>query len=334
MSSLDNPHDRFFKQAWSHREVLQDFLQHYLPSEIARQLDPDFIYPVQRTFVDEALQEHQSDLLCRVRWRDGLGFVYILFEHKSYPDEEVAFQLLRYMVRIWEFLKASLKPYEAIVPVVIYHGKRSWPASLRFHDIVSGLNPAVSAYIPDFRYHLVDLSAYSDEELKGGVLLQVSLRILKHIFDEDLLQHLPEIFSLLRALAQQETGLDFLETVIRYVMGAGPRIQPEDLEHVVIETIPEGGDIVKTAADILMERGHEIGWKEGHQEGLHEGLERGLEQGLKDGIALGLELRFGDAGLRLLPEINRIDDIGLLQAIRERLRTAETIDDVRNIYLE
>ncbi|NOX62336.1 MAG: Rpn family recombination-promoting nuclease/putative transposase [Chloroflexi bacterium] len=328
MNALDNPHDRFFKQAWSQREVLVDFLQHYLPPDISAQLDPDFVFPVQRSFIDETLREHQSDLLCRVRWNDGLGFVYILFEHKSYPDDEVAFQLLRYMVRIWEFLKASLKPYEAIVPVVIYHGKRPWSASPRFHDILFGLTPAVSAYIPDFRYHLVDLSAYSDEELKGGVLLQVSLRIPKHIFDDDLVEHLPGIFGLLRELARQETGLAFLETVIRYIMGAGEKLEPETLEHVVIETIPEGGDIVKTAADILMERGREQGIKQG----IILGMEEGLQKGLKDGIALGLELRFGDAGLRLLPEINRINDVGLLQAIRERLRTAETIEDVRRIY--
>ena len=30
------------------------------------------------------------------------GYVYILFEHKSYQEHSIAFHILRYMVKIWE----------------------------------------------------------------------------------------------------------------------------------------------------------------------------------------------------------------------------------------
>jgi len=56
----------------------------------------------------------------------------VLFEHKSGPEGLTAFQLLRYMVRIWEdFVKGhpGAKLLPAIVPVVVHHGEGGWTAA-------------------------------------------------------------------------------------------------------------------------------------------------------------------------------------------------------------
>ncbi|HEX5083364.1 MAG TPA: Rpn family recombination-promoting nuclease/putative transposase [Blastocatellia bacterium] len=103
MSDLINPHDRFFKDLLSRQETAVDFLSNYLPSEIVAALDLTAPEMVKDSFIDEELRQHFSDLLYRVNLkRGGDALVYILFEHKSSPDEWVAFQLLRYEVRIWE----------------------------------------------------------------------------------------------------------------------------------------------------------------------------------------------------------------------------------------
>jgi len=57
-----------------------------------------------------------------------------------------------------------------------------------------------------------------------------------------------------------------------------------------------------------------------------------LQQGLLSGIALGLELKFGTEGLRLLREIGQIKDIERLEAIQEGLKTVNTLSELRQIY--
>jgi len=72
------------------------------------------------------------------------------------------------------------------------------------------------------------------------------------------------------------------------------------------------------------------------EQGLEKGLERGREQGLVEGlhkaIELGLELKFGAAGLELLPEIHQITQVALLEALQEALKTAPTPAAISQIY--
>ncbi len=62
------------------------------------------------------------------------------------------------------------------------------------------------------------------------------------------------------------------------------------------------------------------------------GLEKGLRQGLLMGIEMGLEIRFGQEGRRLLPEIRKVEDVLILQAISQGLKSVKTPDELRRIY--
>jgi hypothetical protein len=66
--------------------------------------------------------------------------------------------------------------------------------------------------------------------------------------------------------------------------------------------------------------------------GEQRGEQRGERKGLFDGITLGLELKWGGKGLRLLPEIGPIEDVYLLRAIHEGLKRVSTPEELRQIY--
>jgi hypothetical protein len=58
----------------------------------------------------------------------------------------------------------------------------------------------------------------------------------------------------------------------------------------------------------------------------------GIRQGLLEGIELGLELKFGEEGLKLLPEISQLTDLDLLRAVVKSIKTAKTPDDIRRAW--
>ncbi len=50
------------------------------------------------------------------------------------------------------------------------------------------------------------------------------------------------------------------------------------------------------------------------------------------GISLGLRLKFGDSGQDLLPEIEVIEDVNILDAILDAIETTPTVNELRQIY--
>ncbi len=140
-------------------------------------LEPGSLTITKDSFIDEALAEHYSDLLYRVQLKAGKeAYVYLLFEHKSAPAPRVALDLLRYLVRIWDFLgkRGAKTQLPAILPLVIYHGKARWRIARSFSRLIDA--PEVfKPYIPDFTYLLTDLSHLSDEKIKGEVILRMGL---------------------------------------------------------------------------------------------------------------------------------------------------------------
>jgi hypothetical protein len=80
-----------------------------------------------------------------------------------------------------------------------------------------------------------------------------------------------------------------------------------------------------------LQEGHEKGRQEGIQEGRQEGIQEGERLGLQRGIAVALELKFGAAGLELLPELLAVQDVATLRAVQDGLRTANSLAEVRSL---
>ena len=191
-----NPHDKFFKEALTQPDAARTFLRDYLPADVAALLDLSRLQLVKDSFVDEALREHFSDLLYEVGLRDrGSVYVCVLFEHKSYVDPLVALQVLRYMVRVWDYSLRQRARLWPIIPIVVYHGTDRWSVAPDFQSLFD-LPAALKPYVPDYQYWLYDLSAYSDEEITDVAVLGVGLLLLKHIFQPDLRARLPEVLAL------------------------------------------------------------------------------------------------------------------------------------------
>lgn len=121
ITGLNNPHDKLFRETWSNLENARSFLQHYLSDDVLKLMDLESLEISKDSFVEKDLADYYSDMLYKVTLSGSPGYVYVLFEHKSYYDKYVHLQLLEYMVKIWRlFLKQQRKKKKKeSLPIVI-----------------------------------------------------------------------------------------------------------------------------------------------------------------------------------------------------------------------
>lgn len=219
---LPDPHDRFFRETFSRREVAEGFLRGYLPQHIVDGIRWDTLAIAKDSFIEKALRNHFSDLLYTARHKNREIKIYLLVEHKSHPDTWVPLQLLRYQVRIWELHRKQhpKKPLPPILPLVLYHGQPRWQGPDDFKALFGETDAALSAYIPNVRHEFCDLALPEPAAIKGAVLSRLCLLALKHIFDPEPKQALAEILPLVRDILERDTALEMLEVVLRYYVQA------------------------------------------------------------------------------------------------------------------
>jgi predicted transposase/invertase (TIGR01784 family) len=257
MTWTPSPHDKLIKEFLSNRETAASLFDNYLPTDIRETLRLETLEICKDSFVEPDLREFFSDLLYRVRFGDRSGYLYMLLEHKSHPEKHTALQVLGYIRGIWALhLEQATWPLPVIVPMVLYHGPRPWPYSTDLLSLIDGPDKRFYPYIPDFSFVLVDLFRFSDKDIKGAVLCRVSLLLLKHVFTPGYEDKIPDISSLLNTLLEKQTSLQYIETVIRYILTTAENMSAENLKQIVEEKLSaEQGALTMTIADRIRKEG-------------------------------------------------------------------------------
>ncbi len=191
MSSPQQPHDLFFRQAFSRTTVAADYVLHCLPAPLSRLIRTETLVRQEETYVDESLRKHICDVVYRCQYGEQgrEADLVLLFEHKSYPDQGVWAQVLRYMINQIEAQHRDRKEGEfmrPIIPVVIYHGREKWrPPTMR--DLYGDIPEELLRFMPFFDFIFDPVSEKTDEELLSitSLLLRATLTSLKAARMED-----------------------------------------------------------------------------------------------------------------------------------------------------
>jgi predicted transposase YdaD len=313
---VNNPHDKVFRENYLDPDNARSLIINALPERVVKLMDLSTLEICKDSFIEADLSDYYSDMLYRVKFRDGsAGSVYVLFEHKSYYDKYVHLQLLEYMVKIWRLhIKHNNEDSVSlpiVIPLLICHGRRQWPKdTVRFTSLLTGPVGELSGYIPDFGFELYDLFHFSDDEIKGTIMNRVVMLLFKHVFDPDFQHKLPDILSLLKTLMKKETGMQYLETVLRYLTSvvSEDELSLEQIKDMVEQVISkEAGEYIMTLAEKLR----------------NEGEIRGEIRGLKEGIEIGITLKFpGDIDMMMVM-VNKIEDLDTLNKVKEAIKTTK-----------
>jgi predicted transposase/invertase (TIGR01784 family) len=312
---IPDPHDSFFREAFSRAEVAEAALREYLPPAIANGIDWASLAISKDSFIEKALRKHFSDLVYSARYGGRDVKIYLLLEHKSSPDHWVALQLLRYKTRLWELHRKQRpgKPLPPVIPLVLYHGRQHWRVPEDFHALFGELDAALAAYTPRFRYELCDLRLPEPGRIRGKVLGRLVLLALKHAFDPDPKRALENIVPLAGEILDRDTSLEMLEVVLRYYVQASGKLDESDIRELIAETA-RGEDYMQTFIDRYIEQGRQ------------QGLQQGLRTGQRALLLRLMARKFGALSEQHQQRIRQADADALLRW-SEQMLFASTPDE-------
>jgi predicted transposase/invertase (TIGR01784 family) len=157
------PHDWFFKQVFSNSKNVQDFLSIFLP-DLSQKIQLNSLEIVPSEKFSNNQKKHFLDLLYKCKLKDKEAYIRLIFEHKSYVDKKLPFQLMQYNAVIWEEALKEKDYYPPIINIAFYHGQTKWNFPTTIPDIE---DEELDKYIQKLNYILIDLNKIEDENLKG-----------------------------------------------------------------------------------------------------------------------------------------------------------------------
>ena len=303
MSDTNTPYDTLFRATFGNPDTAKELTLLLLSEPQARRFAGARVTVEPESLVDKRARTHRTDLLLQFTWPgsavpERTAYVYVLYEHKSYPDQWVTLQLLRYMATIWQRLVSEPEKHRdgllpEILPVVLYHGEEPWNEALQFAELIQG--GAGSIHVPHYRPVFVNLTTIPDEEITGSVRAMLGLVALKHARLQ-LQRATMELLTELLHRAETDPAAQHLARVVEQI-------------YVIVKSEDEMDELMATAS----RRGYfdvEGGFMTYAQKMLKEGVEQGLERGSLQ--------RSREVLIRLVDR-----KFGLTEAERERIMVCE-----------
>ncbi|HBE9081610.1 Rpn family recombination-promoting nuclease/putative transposase [Serratia fonticola] len=268
-NNTPTPHDATFRQFLTQPEVARDFMELHLPAELRAICDLNTLKLESGSFVEDNLRQYFSDVLYSLKTTAGDdGYVHVLIEHQSTPDQHMAFRLIRYAVAAMQrHLEAGHKKLPLVIPMLFYTGKRSqYPYSTRWLDEFA--NPELAGKLYSAAFPLVDVTVIPDDEIAGHRSMAALTLLQKHIHHRDLAELVDRLAPILLAGYLSSSQV---VSLVHYIVQAGETSDAEAFVRQLAQRVPQHGDTLMTIAQQLEQKGIEKGIQLGRQEGHSEG---------------------------------------------------------------
>ncbi|MCC5815434.1 MAG: Rpn family recombination-promoting nuclease/putative transposase [Leptospira sp.] len=300
-------HDPHVKKLLSVRENAIIFFEEFLPEYIKEDLILEKLDLVDKTFISKKNKEFHADMMYSIPGNSGNIICYMLFEHKSYYDQNVFDQLLGYLGSVYRWqrnreMSKNLKQYlEPVIPFVFYHGKRKWDLGDQFLDRFPLVKKSkYIKFIPNFEIILFELN--SERLLSESLPLHIyyNLQVMQTIRKtrENIIIWLRNFIERLENEGEYAQYADVYKDVIEYLEGS-----LDDAEEIIQEVKKEKEGIFMGMFSEMeakaIERGLEKGMEQGMEKGIEKGLEKGMEKGIEKGMEIGIYAKAVDTARRM-----------------------------------
>jgi hypothetical protein len=272
-------HDGSYHLLFSHPELVEDLVKHFIPERWVQDLDFKSLQRVNAKLHTEGLERRDGDIIYRINLHSGGEmYLYLLLEFQSKPDKWMALRVLVYVSLLYQHLArenqlTSTGKLPPVFPLVLYNGDARWTAPATLEELIAlPKGSDLWRWQPNMGYYLLEESQHAGGEVESpvGFLFQMEsardLRKLRELIGE-LDQSLPEDNpSLTRAF------LSWLEQV---------RLPGIGLGGLKVKELSEVKNMLTTRIEQWEAELLEKGKAEGKAEGIHEGEAALLRQQLQ-----------------------------------------------------
>jgi predicted transposase/invertase (TIGR01784 family) len=278
-------HDRYARSVFSRLELSRRLFEEHLPASVVEAIDLETLEPAKDSYVDTDLRASYSDLAFTARLRGSAeALIYLLFEHKSSPDPLTPFQLLRYIVRIWESRLREGKDLCCVIPFVFHHGRTGWTAARQVWDLVA-VPESLKRYVPNMQLEILDLDAHPDDDLARDLHLRTNLLLLKYAQRAELGEHLAAICRQMAGWLGEPDGRSRIQAALNYIASCTDQISASQLSSAIENEIRDRSIQMPT----IVEQRYLEGIQQGKQQGIQEGMQQGIQEGKTAGLAEGIQ---------------------------------------------
>jgi hypothetical protein len=303
-------HDNGYKMLFSHPEMVADLLRGFVREDWVRELDVSTLEKVPASFVGKKMRKRESDVLWRLRWRDGDRwlYVYLLLEFQSKVDPFMAVRMMTYLGLLYEDLirRGHLTPeglLPPVLPLVLYNGLARWDGAQDVSELIESVPGGLERYRPQLRYCLLDEGRIAVSDLEPLQNLAAALfRLERSRGPEDVQRVLEALLTWLEVPALSE---------LRRSFGVWMRevLLPARVPGAVIPQMADLQEVKSMLAERVVEWTQE--WK---QQGFEEGIAQTAAT-LRGMLLASLEERFGalpDAVRRQVSSIGSVEELAKL----------------------
>lgn len=306
---MNNPQTEF-DSPW--KDILQQYFEEFMlfffpqaHGEIDWTRTPEFLdKELQQVVRDAELGRRLADKLVKIYRLSGEeNWILIHVEIQAQEESNFARRMFIYNYRIYDLYKRSVASF-----AVLGDERANWRPS-QFGYQLFGCRM-------DFQFPVVKLLDYKQR--------QSELEASRNPFATVVMAHLKAIETRNNRIERKQQKL----VLVRRLYSQG--LERED----IINLFQFIDWIMSLPQELEREFWQEFrDFEESRRMRYVTSVERfGIRIGLLKGISLGLKLKFGSQSASLLSEIERIEDVSLLEAILEALETVSTVSELRQIY--
>ncbi|MEO5358653.1 MAG: hypothetical protein H7844_15340 [Nitrospirae bacterium YQR-1] len=296
------------------KEILKDVVDTLITEVIGVKI-------VRSTAIETKLQitnEREADFILLVEFEDGSkSILHIEFQATNYSKME--YRELQY----WTY-------------IAVIHGIHPLQYVFYIGNEPLTMKNSISTETMNYSYNLIDMRNVDCEKfLYSEKPQEVIISILCNYQKKGVKIFIREILNRLNELVKEET------LRAKYIRQVEVLSQLRNLQDEVCKEAEDMALVYNLERDVRFKQGRQRGLFEGQRKGLLEGELKGKRDGLLEGkrdglleaIELGLELKFGYAGLELMNMVKVINTIDKLEEFKNLIKKAGLMDELKE-FLE